>query len=83
MFQRWRYPAGKNEKYPALAVNRKSDLLIAWTDGMGWKRGGSVHWQLFDDSGARVGREGAQDGVPVWSLVGSYARRDGSFVILY
>ena len=75
--------AGKNEKYPSLAVNGKSDVLVAWTDGMAWKHGGSLHWQLLDGSGERLGTEGAGDGVPVWSLVGSYSRRDGSFVILY
>ena len=74
---------GTNEKYPALAANRKGDVLVAWTDGMGWKRGGSVHWKLFGKSGQSVGREGAQDGVPAWSLVASYARPDGSFVVLY
>ncbi len=50
---------------------------------MGWKRGGSVHWKLFGSSGEGLGAEGAQDGVPVWSLVASYARRDGNFVVLY
>lgn len=71
-----------NQKYPALAMNRDGLLLVAWTEGMGWKRGGSVHWQLFD-KGERFGGAGSADGVPSWSLVAGYARRNGNFVVLY
>ncbi len=74
---------GINEKYPALAVNRHGVLLVAWTEGMGWKRGGSAHWQIFDSALHRVGEVGAADGVPAWSLIASYPKRDGNFVVLY
>jgi hypothetical protein len=73
---------GANQKYPALALNRDGLLLISWTEGMGWKRGGSVHWQIFD-KGKRVGEPGSADGAPTWSLVAAYARRNGNFVVLY
>ena len=75
--------AGSNEKYPALAANHYGDLLVTWTEGMGWKRGGSVHWAVLDNSGKRMAGEAAHDGVPAWSLVATYSRPDGSFVILY
>jgi hypothetical protein len=71
-----------NQKYPSLAVNRNGLLLVAWTEGMGWKRGGSLHWQVFD-KGERIGDPGSADGVPAWSLVAGYARRNGNFVVLY
>lgn len=74
---------GTNQKYPSLAESRQGTTLLAWTEGMGWKRGGSLHWQLFNRSGQFVGEAGSTDGVPVWSLVASYARADGSFVIFY
>ncbi len=74
---------GGNEKYPSLAEDRKGFTLVSWTQGMGWKRGGSLHWQLLDRSGQRVGAAGSADGVPAWSLVASYARSDGRFVIFY
>ena len=74
---------GSNEKYPALAANLHGDLLATWTEGMGWRRGGSVHWALLDNSGRRIAGEDAHDGVPAWSLVATYSRPDGSFVILY
>jgi hypothetical protein len=58
-------------------------LLASWTEGMGWKRGGSVHWQLFRNEGQPLGTPGAADGVPVWSTVAAYAKRNGRFVLLY
>jgi hypothetical protein len=73
---------GANQKYPSLALNRDGLLLVSWTEGLGWNRGGSVHWQLFD-KGKRVGDPGGADGVPTWSLVAAYARRNGNFVVLY
>jgi hypothetical protein len=72
-----------NQKYPSLAMNRDRRLLVSWTEGMGWKRGGSVHWQLFDFAGKPTGSPGTAEGVPVWSLVAAYPRRDGNFVVLY
>ncbi len=74
--------AGANQKYPSLAVNNNGLLLVAWTEGMGWKRGGSLRWQIFN-KGERLGNSGAADGVPAWSLVAAYARPTGDFVVLY
>jgi hypothetical protein len=76
-------PRGSNEKYPSLATNQHGDLLVSWTEGMGWKRGGSLHWQLVDTTGRQLGAPGTVDGVPAWSLVASYPVRDGNFVVLY
>lgn len=72
-----------NQKYPALASNRDAFLLVSWTEGMGWKRGGSAHWQLFDSAGRRIGDPGSANGVPAWSLVAAYAERNGDFAVLY
>jgi hypothetical protein len=75
--------AATNQKYPALAINREGLVLVAWTEGMGWKRGGSVHWRMFDQAGHPVGRAESAGGVPAWSLVSTYAEANGSFVVLY
>lgn len=75
--------AGENQKYPSLAVNRDGALLVAWTEGMGWKRGGSLHWQIYDRRGGRASQPGNLHGVPVWSLVAAYPQRNGNFVVLY
>lgn len=75
--------SGKNEKYPALAANRKGLFLVSWTEGMSWKHGGSLRWQLIDSKGQRVGAEGDADGVPAWSFTSAYPLTNGSFVVLY
>ena len=74
---------GKNEKYPSLAMNRNGIVLVSWTEGMGWKRGGSVRWQLVDSTGRSLGDPGGTGGVPAWSLVSAYPRKNGNFVVLY
>ncbi len=74
---------GKNRKYPSLAVNSLGNTLLAWTEGMGWKRGGSLQWQLFDKSGKPIDSPGQAEGVPVWSVVAAFARPDGTFVLFY
>ncbi len=72
-----------DEKYPALAENQAGDLLVAWTDGMGWDRGGSLSWELVNRSGKAGGDPRVIPGVPAWSLIAAYPRKDGSFEILY
>lgn len=74
---------GTNQKYPSLATNRKGLVLVAWTEGMGWKHGGSLRWQLVDSIGRMLGNSGAADGVPAWSLVSAYPQKNGDFVVLY
>jgi hypothetical protein len=72
-----------DQKYPALAQNKAGDLLVAWTEGMGWNRGGSLAWRVLDPSGKAIGERGDIKGVPTWSLVAAYPRNDGQFAILY
>jgi hypothetical protein len=75
--------AGTNAKYPWLSVNQDGLLLVSWTEGMGWKHGGSVHWQIFDSKGQRLGEPSGADGVPPWSFVAAYPQKNGNFVVLY
>jgi hypothetical protein len=70
-------------KHPAVAVNNLGETILVWTEGMGWNRGGSVAWQVFDKSGRPTQDRGRADGVPVWSLVAVFAHPDGRFTILY
>jgi hypothetical protein len=76
-------PQSTNQKYPALAMNADGFLLISWTEGMSWKHGGSAHWKLFDSADHSVRDSGSVEGVPPWSLVAAYPRRNGDFVVLY
>ncbi|HET9320197.1 MAG TPA: hypothetical protein VFO27_10480, partial [Bryobacteraceae bacterium] len=72
-----------NRKFPTVAGNAEGETLFAWTEGMGWKKGGSLAWQIYDKSGKPTAEQGKVDGVPVWSLVAAFSRRDGGFTVVY
>jgi len=73
----------KGRKHPVVAGNTRGETILAWTEGMGWQKGGSVAWQVFDMEGKAKGDIGRAKGVPTWSLVAVFARSDGSFTIVY
>jgi len=73
----------KRRKFPVVAANARGQTILAWTEGMGWQKGGSVAWQVFDEKGNPIGDIGRADGVPTWSLVAVFAHPDGSFVVVY
>lgn len=73
----------EGRKYPVLAVNARGETLLAWTEAMGWNRGGSVAWQVFDRWGKPTREKGRAEGVPTWSLVAAFARPDGGFTVVY
>lgn len=75
--------AGKR-KHPVVAANGEGEVILAWTEGMEWNRGGSVAWQVFDASGRPLpAARGRAEGVPVWSLVAVCVQPDGDFVVIY
>lgn len=73
----------KSRKHPAVAANSRGQVLLAWTEGTGWKQGGSLAWQLFSRSGQPLGAIGHAPGVPIWGLPSVYTRPDGNFTIVY
>jgi hypothetical protein len=70
-------------KHPAVAANQQGRVLLAWTEGTGWQKGGTLAWQMYDASGNTIGAEGHARGVGVWDLPSVFARRDGNFTIVY
>jgi hypothetical protein len=74
---------GEGRKHPAVAGNRRGETLLAWTEGMGWEKGGTLAWQVFDRDGKPTGEKGRRDGVPVWGLVAAFARHEGGFTVVY
>lgn len=75
-------PGPDGQKYPALAVNRAGETLVAWVQGAGWERGGSLTWQVFGRDGRPSAAQGVvPNAVPVWSLAAAVARPDGGFLI--
>jgi hypothetical protein len=75
---------GENRKHPSIAVNGRGEFLLAWTEGTGWAKGGSVAWQVFDERGKPVaGREGRASGLPAWGVPAAVAMPDGSFTLVF
>jgi hypothetical protein len=70
-------------KHPRIAVNNRGEVLLVWTEGTGWKRGGNLAWQLYDSTGQAYLERGSAPGVPVWSFAAPYARPDGGVVSGY
>ena len=74
---------GRGRKHPALAINARGELLLAWTEGTGWQKGGALAWQVFDKDGKPAGATGrVEGGIPVWGLPTAVAT-DGGFTIIH
>jgi hypothetical protein len=74
---------GSDRKFPAVVGNSRGDVLLAWTEGTAWKRGGSLAWQGFNREGKPNEVKGSAPGVPVWGLVAAFSEPHGGFVIIY
>lgn len=70
-------------KHPRLAVNKSGAVLMTWTEGTSWARGGSLAWQSFTPDGKPSSAKDSRQGVPVWSFSAVVARPDGGFTIFY
>lgn len=70
-------------KHPRLAVDRHGTVMLAWTEGTSWGRGGALAWQAFGPDGQATSVRGGRPGVPVWSFAAVAPRADGGFTILY
>jgi hypothetical protein len=73
----------KGRKHPRVAVNQDGDVLLAWTEGTGWQKGGALAYQLYDRAGKPAMESAERPGIPVWSFAAVAARPDGAFSILY
>jgi hypothetical protein len=75
---------GHGRRHPAVAVNARGEVLLAWSEGSGWERGGALAWQVYDPSGRPTAERGRlEGGIPVWSLAAAFARPDGGFTIVH
>lgn len=73
----------RNRKYPVVASNARGETLFAWTEGMAWKKGGGLGWQVYDRNGHPQATSGSAEGVPVWDVIAAFAKPNGDFVVLY
>jgi hypothetical protein len=70
-------------KHPMIAANSHGEMMLVWTEGTGWKKGGSFAWQLYDAQGKPSGERGSAEGIPAWSFAAVVAEREGRFTIIY
>jgi hypothetical protein len=78
-------PGGRGtQKYPALAVGPKGETVVAWAEGAGWNKGGSLVWQAFDPTGKPTRAGGrVEGGIPVWSLPAVAVHADGTILVVH
>ncbi len=74
---------GKGRKHPRVAVNQNGEVLLVWTEGTGWQKGGSLAYQVYDRTGQPTGEKAQLPGIPTWSFAAATARPDNGFSILY
>jgi hypothetical protein len=75
---------GRKANHPVLVpLGGSGSLLVAWTEGTAWQRGGDLAWRT-------VGSDASQDspvqrlpGVPVWGSVTAWRESDGHVTVLY
>jgi hypothetical protein len=70
-------------KHPVVVANSSGEVLLVWTEGTGWAKGGAVAWQLYGTDGKPTSESGRVEGVPIWSLAAAYAEPTGHFAIVY
>jgi hypothetical protein len=70
-------------KHPVAIGNTRGEVLLAWAEGTGWNKGGSVGWQVYDRQGNPLSSKGHADGLPTWSLPTAFTDQSGNFTIVY
>jgi hypothetical protein len=70
-------------KYPVVVANKDGEVLLAWAEGAGWNKAGSVAWQIYDRDGKPISAKGHADGLPLWSLPTAFTGLDDNFTIIY
>ncbi|MFO1500529.1 MAG: hypothetical protein U1G07_19460 [Verrucomicrobiota bacterium] len=74
---------GTQGKYPTAIANQDGQVLLVWTEGTSWGKGGSAAWQVYDVNGTPTSPRGKADGVPAWSFAVGAVASDGSFEVYY
>jgi hypothetical protein len=74
---------GLNRKHPTVAIDNAGEVLLAWTEGTGWKKGGTGEWCIFKNGSPQISRTGRQTpvAVPAWGMVTAVASKGQFFVI--
>jgi hypothetical protein len=75
---------GGDRRHPALAFNKNGEMILAWTEGTAWNRGGGLAWQVYDKAGNPTASAGRRPGaIPVWGVPTVVAEPNGDFTIFH
>jgi hypothetical protein len=69
------------QKYPSLAAG-DSQLLVTWTEGAGWNKGGVVKWKLFDKKLQPISH-GNLGQSPAWNYSTALAFPNGQYAVIF
>ena len=72
---------GGHRKHPSITANATGQMLVAWAEGTGWKRGGSFAWQIFDERGKVLEPQGRSEGLPAWDFATAIPNKNGFLII--
>lgn len=72
----------KGRKHPRIAINERGEVLLVWTEGTGWQKGGRLAWQLYDRDGRTEGDIRDAGDIPAWSFGAAVALPSGEFGIV-
>jgi hypothetical protein len=72
----------KGRKHPRLAVNADGSFLIAWAEGAGWAKRGSLAFQMYDASGQPGSCHHDVRDIPIWSFAAAVAARAEEVLVL-
>lgn len=74
---------GARANHPVVVAGASGEHLVAWTEGTGWQKGGTLAWVQVDALGQPRGTVGRQIGVPVWGSLAAVREADGSYTVFY
>lgn len=75
--------AATSRKHPVAVGNRRDEVLMTWTEGTSWGKGGEIAWQTFSGTGQPLSEIRRAPDLPAWSLVAAVALPDDQFLITY
>jgi hypothetical protein len=75
--------AETHRKHPRIATNARGEVLLVWTEGTAWAKGGSIAWQMFNADGSISSIKGTRPDLAVWNFAAVIPRPNGGFTIVY
>jgi hypothetical protein len=72
-----------NRKHPRVTALPTGEVLLVWTEGTAWDKGGSIAWHQFDaDLKPLDNTSGRAEGLPAWGTAAAWPANTG-FALIY